>query len=76
MASALGVLAERDGRIIDVYAHHDRARLVRVWRNLAQCSRYRSPFPRMCGEIDRLLQFHVFEGVNRCTALVRCNHHE
>ena len=70
------MFAERDGRIIDVYAQHDRTRLVRVRLNPAECSRYRAPFPSMRGEIHRLLQFNVFEGVNRCIGLVRRNYHE
>jgi hypothetical protein len=30
----------------------------------------------MRGQIHRLLQFHLFEGVNRCIGLVRRNYHE
>jgi hypothetical protein len=33
-----GVAAKRDGRIVDVYAQHDRVRLVRVLLVLAECS--------------------------------------
>ena len=75
-AVGLGVSAERDGRIVDIYTQDDRARLIRVWLNLAECSRYRSPFASMRREVHRLSEFHVFESMNRCAGLVRCDHHE
>jgi hypothetical protein len=70
------LLAERDGRIIDVYAQHDRTRFVRIRLEPAECSSYRSRFANVCGEIHRLLQFHVFERVDSCIGLVGRNYHE